>query len=91
MIEPVEIIRLNDKEYDELVLGLVKIIPLNWNLWDKIVVNGSKTCQEFIDYVKKNIMLMLVLLLIMESILFKLSYLLIKIDILKKIEDISKY
>ena len=32
MIEPVEIIRLNDKEYDELVLGLVKIILPNWNL-----------------------------------------------------------
>ncbi len=53
MTEPAEVIKMQDKDYDELLLGPVKAIPPKWTVWDKIVINGSKTCQEFIDEVKK--------------------------------------
>ena len=53
MTEPAEVIRMQDKEYDELLLGPVKAIPPKWTVWDKITINGSKTCQELIDEVKK--------------------------------------
>ena len=53
MTEPAEVIKMQDKEYDELLLGPVKAIPPKWTVWDKIIINGSKTCQEFIDYIKK--------------------------------------
>jgi ubiquitin-activating enzyme E1 len=44
---------MEDKEYDELLLGPVKAIPPKWTVWDKIIVDGSKTCKEFIDYIKQ--------------------------------------
>ena len=53
MTEPAEKIEVQDKEYDELLLGPVKAIPPKWTVWDKIEINGSKTVQEFIDYVKE--------------------------------------
>jgi ubiquitin-activating enzyme E1 len=53
MTEPAEVIKMQDKAYDELLLGPVKAIPPKWTVWDKIVINGSKTCQEFIDEIKK--------------------------------------
>ena len=52
MTEPAEVIKMEDKEYDELLLGPVKAIPPKWTVWDKIIVDGSKTCKEFIDFIK---------------------------------------
>ena len=31
----------------------VKVIPGPFNIWDKIEINGSKTCQELFDYLKE--------------------------------------
>ena len=53
MTEPAEVIKMEDKAYDELLLGPVKAIPPKWTVWDKIIVDGSKTCKEFIDYIKQ--------------------------------------
>ena len=50
---PADVIKMEDKEYDELLLGPVKAIPPKWTVWDKINVNGSKTVKEFIDFIKK--------------------------------------
>ena len=52
MTEPAEKVETQDKEYDELLLGPVKAIPPKWTVWDKINIDGSKTVQEFIDYMK---------------------------------------
>ena len=52
MTEPAEVIKMKDKEYDEMLLGPVKAIPPEWTVWDKIEINGSKTCEEFIKEVK---------------------------------------
>ena len=51
MSEPEVVIQMKDKEYDALLLGPVKAIPPKWTVWDKIIVDGSMTCQQFIDYV----------------------------------------
>jgi ubiquitin-activating enzyme E1 len=53
MTEPAEVIKMKDKEYDEMLLGPVKAIPPGWTVWDKIEVSKSMTCKEFIDYVKE--------------------------------------
>ena len=53
MTEPEAKIEVKDKEYDELLLGPVKAVPPKWTVWDKIVVDGSKTVQELIDWVKE--------------------------------------
>ena len=54
MVKPTKKIYNTDKEYDEGIKGPVKAIPPNWTVWDKIIINGSKTVQEFIDKIKKD-------------------------------------
>ena len=34
-------------------MGPVKAIPEGWNVWDNILLKGSRTCGELIDYLKK--------------------------------------
>ena len=46
-------IEVKDKEYDEILLGPVKAVPPKWTVWDKIVIDGSKTVQEFLDWIKE--------------------------------------
>ena len=53
MSEPREVIKVQDKEYDPILLGPVKAIPPNWTVWDKMVIKKSMTCQELIDYIMK--------------------------------------
>jgi hypothetical protein len=33
--------------------GVNKALPEGWTVWDSIDIKGSKTCQEFIDYMKE--------------------------------------
>ncbi|MCQ2819299.1 MAG: ThiF family adenylyltransferase [archaeon] len=54
MTEPAEVIHMQDKEYDEMLLGPVKAVPPKWTVWDTIEVNGPKTVKEFIDFIKKD-------------------------------------
>ena len=51
MSEPREVIKMQDKDNDPILLGPVKAIPPHWTVWDKIVINESMTCQQLIDYV----------------------------------------
>ena len=53
MIGPKPVIHKKDKDNDPTLLGPVKAIPLNWTVWDKIVINKSMTCQELIDYIQE--------------------------------------
>ena len=31
----------------------IKSIPLNWTEWDKIIIKGSQTPEELVDYINK--------------------------------------
>ena len=53
MTIPSRKIRHKDKEYDEELSTPIKAIPLNWTVWDKIIINGPKTPKEIMDYIKK--------------------------------------
>ncbi len=53
LTEPQEVIKAQDKEFDNFLLGPVKAIPPNFTVWDKMVVQGSMTMREFIDYFMK--------------------------------------
>lgn len=54
MTLPSNEIKHQDEEYNEDILGPTKAIPLNWTVWEKIIINGSKTAQELIDIIKFN-------------------------------------
>ena len=41
-----------DKECDEGINGPVKAIPPNWTVWDKIIIKGPKTLEQFIEYIQ---------------------------------------
>jgi ubiquitin-activating enzyme E1 len=52
LTEPAEKIQNKGKDYDPIMLGPVRAIPPNWTVWDKIVINGSMTFRQFLDYLK---------------------------------------
>lgn len=41
-----------DKEYDEELDSPLKAIPSNWTVQDKIIIKGSQTTDELINYIK---------------------------------------
>jgi ubiquitin-activating enzyme E1 len=53
LTEPQEVIKTKDKEYDNFLLGPVKAVPKDFTVWDKMILNGSHTFKEFIDYFMK--------------------------------------
>ena len=50
--EPIEATKQKDVEMDPIMFGPVKAIPENWTIWDTIEVTGSKTIQEFFDWLE---------------------------------------
>ena len=50
--EPSPPVEIKDKLPEENG-GPVKAIPEGWNIWDKVEIKGSKTCQELFDYLKE--------------------------------------
>ena len=50
---PSEVIHMEDQEYNPLLDGPTIAIPKGWTVWDIINIKGPMTCQEFIDYFKK--------------------------------------
>ena len=42
-----------DQKENKIIGAPVKVIPENSSCWDKIKINGSKTCKEIIDYLKE--------------------------------------
>jgi len=51
---PSKEIKHKDEEYNEEISGPIKAIPLNWTVWDKIIINDSKTPKELIDLIKSD-------------------------------------
>ena len=49
--EPTPPIEIKDKSPEDNG-GPSKAIPEGWNIWDKLEIKGSKTCQELFDYLK---------------------------------------
>ena len=52
MTMPAKQIKHIDNEYDEEINGPVKAIPQNWTVWDKIIIKGPKTLEQFIEYIQ---------------------------------------
>ena len=50
---PSPAIKHQDKELDEELGTPIKAIPLNWTVWDKIIIKGPKTPEEIIDYISE--------------------------------------
>ncbi len=41
-----------DKEYDEIMMGPVKVIPGKFSCWDKEHIDGPQTIQQLVDLYK---------------------------------------
>ena len=50
--EPIEANKAKDVEMDPIMFGPIKAIPEGWTIWDNIEVRGSRTIQEFLDWLK---------------------------------------
>ena len=50
---PDEVIHMKDQEYNAILDGPTIAVPEGWTVWDIITIKGPMTCQEFIDYIKK--------------------------------------
>ena len=44
---------MKDQEYNAILDGPTIAVPGGWTVWDIITIKGPMTCQEFIDYIKK--------------------------------------
>ena len=53
-MKPKEVRHHIDNEIEPIINESVRYIPDGWTIWDKIEINESKTCKEFIELVKKN-------------------------------------
>lgn len=50
--EPIEANKAKDVEMDPIMFGPIKAIPQGWTIWDTIEVRGSRTVQEFLDWLR---------------------------------------
>ena len=46
-------LQMDDQDYNPLVDDPAIAIPKGWTVWDIINIKGPMTCQEFIDFFKK--------------------------------------
>ena len=53
LYEPIKPKIINDGEKDKLLDMEIKAIPHKWNIWDRIIINKSFTCGDFILYFKE--------------------------------------
>ena len=53
LLPPSDPKKMEDRLLDEKISNPVKVIPKERTVWDKIVIKGSKTCGEIIEYLKK--------------------------------------
>ena len=51
--EPMKANKAKDVEMDPIMFWPVKAIPPGWTIWDTIEAKGSKTVQEFLDWLKE--------------------------------------
>lgn len=50
--EPLPPVRMSSKEYDPILMGPVKAYPDKFSTWDKLLISGPCTLQEFIHKVQ---------------------------------------
>ena len=53
MTKPAKVTKHTNIEFDEDLGTPIKSIPLNWTEWDKIIIKGSQTPEELVDYINK--------------------------------------
>ena len=53
MTKPAKVTKHTNIEFDEDLGTPIKSIPLNWTEWDKIIIKGSQTPEEIVDYINK--------------------------------------
>ena len=53
LTNPLKPIYKKDLKINKIIGQPTKVIPENTSCWDKIKINGSKTCQEVIDFLKE--------------------------------------
>lgn len=51
--EPIEANKTKSKEYDPILMGKVKAIPENFTIYDKVIVEGPLTFEQFFEEMKK--------------------------------------
>ena len=69
--------------------GQYKVVPEGWNVWDMIEIRGSKTCGEFIEYLKEKYNVIIEVISVGEKMIFA-TFLPTETNINKKIEDAYK-
>jgi len=50
---PSDVIYMEDQDYNPLMDGPSIAVPKRWTVWDIIKIKGPMTCQEFVEYFKK--------------------------------------
>ena len=68
--EPDEVAKMQDKEYDPMLLGPVKAVPPNWTIWDKIKILEPITLGDFVEKMKQEYGVVLNMLTYGEVTLF---------------------
>ena len=75
-------------EMIDLSKSSIKVIPKSYSCWDKIVIKGSKTCKEMLDYLKETYNIDVDILNSGEIILFNTFGVSKAKNMGKKLEDI---
>ena len=79
-----------DNEIEPLINESVRNIPDRWTIWDSIEINESKTCKEFIDFIKCEYNVIIKLITSNKIIIYDSRSKKSKLNIDMKIEDIYK-
>ena len=87
-LKPQAVIYHKDNEIDPILKKSVRHIPDKWTIWDKIEINGSKTCNEFIELIAKEYEVIITLIIVNNIIIYESNSKKSKLNIDKKIEDI---
>jgi len=72
---PTKEIKHTDIEFDEDLGCPIKAIPLNWTVWDKIIIKGSKSINELIEFIYKKYNVKIFLIKTMNDITIFQSFL----------------
>ena len=80
----------NDNENEPIINESVRNIPNGWTIWDKIEINESKTCKEFIEYIEIKYNIIIKFITSNNIIIYDSRSKKSKLNIDMKIEDIYK-
>ena len=87
-LKPQAVIYHKDNEIDPILKKPVRYIPDMWTIWDKIEINESKTCNEFIELIAKEYGVIIILITSNNIIIYDSNSKKSKLNMDKKIEDI---